>query len=440
MRLRLLLLLALLTAGQHRAGGAEPRMSWLDNGIVRLGVDLSVGGAITWLSRAGDDRNTINSFDWGRQVQMSYYSGPVPYIFGNKRPKKFWEGLGWNPIQAGDDFGHGSKVLEHRNDGRQIYVKCIPMQWPLDNVPGDCVFESWLELDGQAVRARCRLTNQRADKTFYPARDQELPAVYTNGWLHRIVSYTGGSPFTDAAVATIAPKGPEEGWTRWRATEGWSALLDDTGWGVGVWSPETVSHLGGFSGKPGPSGPRDGSCGYIAPTRREILDHDIVHEYTYDLILGNVEEIRAHARQRRSDKLPAWRFQTSRQGWYYEGLRDQGWPIGGELAVTTQRPDSWLVSPDFALAADAAPTLVIDAAFPAGQENAQLFWQRLEDSDFAGERSLLFSVTGDGAFREYRISLRNAQGYSGLIRKLRLDVADAEGVTVRIRSIRFGEE
>src|SRR4051812_49366525 len=28
----------------------EPRMSWLDNGTIRLGVDLELGGAITWLS------------------------------------------------------------------------------------------------------------------------------------------------------------------------------------------------------------------------------------------------------------------------------------------------------------------------------------------------------------------------------------------------------
>ena len=30
----------------------QPRMSWLDNGAIRVGVDLNVGGAITWLSRS----------------------------------------------------------------------------------------------------------------------------------------------------------------------------------------------------------------------------------------------------------------------------------------------------------------------------------------------------------------------------------------------------
>ena len=67
---------------------------------------------------------------------MSYYAGPVPFTPKGKQPAPQWRGLGWNPIQAGDHFGNASKVLEHRNDGKSIYVKCVPMQWPLDNEPG----------------------------------------------------------------------------------------------------------------------------------------------------------------------------------------------------------------------------------------------------------------------------------------------------------------
>src|SRR4051812_45885470 len=79
----------------------RPRTSFLDNGTLRLGVDLDVGGAITYLSLSGKERNVVNSWDWGRQIQMSYYSGPVPFVVGAKRPAKHWQHLGWNPIQAG---------------------------------------------------------------------------------------------------------------------------------------------------------------------------------------------------------------------------------------------------------------------------------------------------------------------------------------------------
>jgi len=77
-------------------------MSYLDNGTIKLGIDLNRGGAITYLSPAKEDKNVVNSFDFGRQIQMSYYAGPVPFVVGDKEPAKHWRHLGWNPIQTGD--------------------------------------------------------------------------------------------------------------------------------------------------------------------------------------------------------------------------------------------------------------------------------------------------------------------------------------------------
>src|SRR5438105_2744667 len=56
-------------------GAIEPKghkadLSIVDNGVVRLGVDLNAGGAVTYLSKSAEDNNIINSWDWGRQVQM----------------------------------------------------------------------------------------------------------------------------------------------------------------------------------------------------------------------------------------------------------------------------------------------------------------------------------------------------------------------------------
>ena len=122
-------------AGEPRHQRDESRMSYLDNGTIRLGIDLSLGGAITFLSSSKDQLNVVNNHDCGRQIQMSHYSGPVPFVVGDKRPHKSWTGIGWNPIQSGDVYHNRSQVLEHRNDGRTLYVKCVPMHWPLENVP-----------------------------------------------------------------------------------------------------------------------------------------------------------------------------------------------------------------------------------------------------------------------------------------------------------------
>lgn len=438
-RLSLLLALALGSAGFACADQPESQMSYLDDGVVRVGVDLQLGGSITWLSRSGDTTNLINSFDWGRQVQMSYYSGPVPFIVGDKRPSKYWQGLGWNPIQVGDVTHNRSRLLEQRNDGHTLYVKCIPMQWPLDNVPGECTFESWLELEGPVVHARCRLVNARADHTFYAARNQELPAVYTNGPWHRIISYTGSKPFTNDAVTELHPVPPP--WSAWDATENWSALVDDTGWGLGVWNPGCVHFVGGFSGKPGAGGPKDAPCGYVAPGRLEILDHDITHEYRYDLVLGTVEEIRAHAYHQPRTPLPAWQFTSDRQGWSYSRAIDSGWPIRGALEVQLNQDDPAVISPRFVASAEKAPVLIIDAAFDGvAAPNAQIFWSSLEQPGFAQSRSLRFKGNSDGAFHEYRVRLADSPEYGGAITQLRFDPADNAGGTVRIRAIRFTGE
>ncbi|MCE9631157.1 MAG: hypothetical protein K8S94_10655 [Planctomycetia bacterium] len=93
-------LLVLATAGN--AGAAKENISYLDNGQIRLGVNLDLGGAVTFLADSRDGVNRINSWDWGRQVQMSFYSGPVPFQPPGTTLADSWKGLGWNPIQSGD--------------------------------------------------------------------------------------------------------------------------------------------------------------------------------------------------------------------------------------------------------------------------------------------------------------------------------------------------
>src|SRR5579871_5909255 len=81
-RIRLMLIALLGTAAgcaSAQAGRTEAQMSYLDNGNLRIGIDLRIGGAITYVSKSGSTENLINSADWGRQIQMSHYSGPVPF-------------------------------------------------------------------------------------------------------------------------------------------------------------------------------------------------------------------------------------------------------------------------------------------------------------------------------------------------------------------------
>ncbi|MBV9468496.1 MAG: hypothetical protein JOZ57_04575 [Abitibacteriaceae bacterium] len=412
-------------------------ISYLDNGTIRIGVNLDLGGAITYLSTSNSQVNLINSFDWGRQIQMSHYSGPVPFAPNGKQPTPTWAGLGWNPIQSGDCYGNRSKVLEHRNDGKELYTQCVPMQWPLNNEPGECTFECWIQLKGNTALVRSRLNNNRSDKTQYPARDQELPAIYTNAPWYRLMTYTGDKPFKGDALTTMPPAFP---WVGWQGTENWAALVNEQNQGIGIWEPDTFSFIGGFTGKPGTGGPKDAPTGYIAPIRQEILDYNIPYEYDYVLIVGSLDEIRHTVYQiAPKNGLPDYHFIQDRQHWHYVNATDTGWPIQGELKVLLPKDDPQLIGPTNFWQAVAAPILYIEAAFQTGQTTAQIFWCGHGDASFTEAKSVSFEIKPDGQYHRYEVNLAASPQYQGSIIQLRFDpvFSGKAGDFVRIKSISF---
>ena len=426
------------------------QLEFIDNGTIKLGISKDLGGAITYLSKSGSDENVINNYDWGRQIQMSFFSGPVPYHEAGQKPKDHWKHIGWNPIQAGDDHGNGSKIVEFKKDGSRLYVKCIPMQWPLNNLPGECTYESFIVLEGNTAEVRSRLVNARSDKTQYPGRHQELPAVYTNGPYYRLMTYRGDKPFTGDGLFRI-PKKPagKRGWDYWLATENWAALVNDDNWGLGIYKPNNSLFIGGFAGKEGKGGTHDNPTGYIAPLHTEILDHNITYEYRYTLILGSLDEIRGHAvREGRGAGLPDWKFEKDRQHWRYHAAgkqgTDAGWPIQGFIELDLSQAGVAAISPPTLWQAEDAPVLHLEAAFKTEQQQAMVAWASYEPDDHhpkldEGKR-LRFDVIGDGRFRSYKINLASVSGYQGAMSYLMLKptLKAEKGGWIKVRRIRLG--
>jgi hypothetical protein len=435
--------LAQLTASAGQAAVGQDRMSFLDNGALRLGVDLDLGGAITCVSASGTNLNLINNHDWGRQIQMSHYSGPVPYAPDGKMPKEHWKKLGWNPIQSGDCFGNRSQVISSRNDGRSLYLKCAPKQWPLDNVSGDCEFETWIRLEQNTAQVRCRLTNHRPDTTQYPARMQELPAVYVNGPWYRLITYAGEKPFTGDALTRIEKKfeaGKLPPWAKWMATENWAAFVDDRDWGLGVWHPGVFTFLGGFVGQPGKGGSSDNQTGYICPARLEILDHNIVYDYEYALILGNLNQIRRHVYDHaRKIAPPVWHFEKDRAHWHYTGASDTGWPLQSGLHVLLDGKHPHLISPDIFCPAVQVSNMWVTAAFDTCQSRARVFWTRYDAPSLSLDRSLPFEVQPDKQFHTCKVPLGTSPEYRGVITGVRLAPVPDGGpsLSIRVKSISF---
>lgn len=415
-------------------------LSWLDNGAIKVGADLNMGGAIAFLESAERPGNLINSFDYGRQVQMSHYSGPVPFEAGGRKPHPTWTGIGWNPIQVGDCFGNPSRIVDHSNDGTTIHVACVPMHWPLENVPGECVYEWWLTLNGNSVRIRARARNERPDRKQYPARGQELPAVYANAPLYRLVSYLGDRPFTDDAATLLVGEGDGRGWpwSTFAATEGWAALVDADNWGVGVWSPGIMSFSGGFAGGDawkGKGGAKDFATGYIAPNAQDIFDHNIAYEYTCDLIVGRLSAIREHVyRQERQGVRPCVTFRGSRHHWRLSDAADTGWPILDGLRISSAGPSPELVSPILFWRAEDVPELTIEAAFPSEIREAAISVRPFTEADLRGWDAWgpnvrpapewlgpwKFPVSGGGMMRPHRVELVGRPGYAGTMLGMRV--------------------
>ncbi|KAB7731806.1 hypothetical protein F5984_06155 [Rudanella paleaurantiibacter] len=420
-----------------------PQRIFLENSQVKVGVDLNAGGAITYLADALTGVNMVNNYDLGRQLQTSLYSGPVPFEETGNRPIPQWIGLGWNPVQTGDMYNNPSQVLAYRKDStNRLYVKTAPLIWPLRNRPAECVMEHWLELRGNVIRVRSRTQLARPDTTQYQARTQEAPCMHLNAPYYRVLTYTGDKPFTnDGLFEFNAPHAITERY----ATENWAALVDKNGWGVGIYRRNEFRFISGFFGATGVGGERDDDTGYLTAIPFQVMDHNGVFEFEYDLIVGSVDRIRQYVySQPRPDTGPNFRFTTDRQGWHYYNTRDSGWPIRNELSVQWGRNDPTL--PSFAIkspkgfwrAADVR-RIVLEAAFTTSAKTARLNWRKPGDQEFEVLRSggVDFPIIGDGQFRTYTIDLSRAPGWEGIIYQIQLEATPGEAPSANERSGRL---
>jgi len=265
-----------------------------DNGTLILKLDLTRGGAISYLSLSGSSRSVVNIADEGRYIQQSYYAGKsLDRKAEGQSPA--WSPWTWNPIQVGDAFRNRAKILDFKKNGNELYVKCIPMQWDMNNKPAEAEMEQWTTLNGNVLEVRNRLTCHRTDKLYGDSllRDQELPAVYPVSALKNLYTYLGKAPFTKAPVEQLEVVNLKSGfWGIYQnVSENWMAFTDDAKWGMAVYNPLCIKFLAGMSGVPGKEA-TDGSTSYIAPVKKEILYKNCVYEYKYYILLGSLEEMR----------------------------------------------------------------------------------------------------------------------------------------------------
>lgn len=463
--------------------GDEP-IRYIENDRVKIGFNLAIGGAVVYLEdKKNNSGNMINSYDWGRQIQLSYYSGPHPFIGPNgEKPSDSWAGLGWNPIQAGDCGGYGSRVLEFKIIGDdQAFVKARPMLWPNIGLLAECVFECRYRLIDNGFELEATIVNNRSDKTRYSAHGQETPALYTNAPWYKLVTYLGDKPYENEPTSTLVDLRDGNGWPwlNYYSPERWSALLNADNYGVGVFQPNSVRAAAGFAGGDGNKGQalgeKDSPTGYIAPHESIILDWNIKYTYRTTFIVGSLDEIRQTVyslAQKEVKKTPAWEFKNDRQNWTYANTTDEGWNLQGkgltfsllpnESAIAnspdtfwqTKDADKLEITGDFA-GSDANPVEKLTLIFtPVSPADACWYLQWSEgDKDSAKDRAekeathprlpeftvetpLKRAVGGKGW--TVTVDLTKVKEYEGAMRRIQIAFPPSEG-KVNLKSVKFSK-
>ena len=206
-----------------------PKELVADNGILMVKFDLTRGGAISWISHSGSQQSFVNIADEGRYIQQSYYAGKsLDRKADGQSPS--WSPWAWNPIQVGDAFRNRAKILDFKQSKDLLYVKCIPMQWDMNNRPAEAEMEQWTFLNGNVLTIRNRLTCHRTDQLYGDSlvRNQELPAVYPISALKNLYMYEGNAAFTNAPLKKLEVKNLSSGfWGRYEnVSENWMAFVE----------------------------------------------------------------------------------------------------------------------------------------------------------------------------------------------------------------------
>ena len=238
---------------------------FLDNGTVKVGIDTAWGGTITdviW-----HNMNFVNSYDNGREVQVALYDG-APYP-----PCGDCTGAsGWDPVQGGDHFHHGSPVVDQKLGPDFLYTKTKPYQWTPENkggdkdhpVSSDVFIEQWISFlpdNPSGIRVHYKVTYFGKEPHYNTF--QEFPAVYTNWEYGKFVYYGGDTPWTNGPLSFFTmPDRPKTSPPLYDP-EQWGALVNDEGLGLAVYVPGQYPYESGFRRAPDAS--KNSGANYFFP-------------------------------------------------------------------------------------------------------------------------------------------------------------------------------
>jgi hypothetical protein len=203
---------------------------------------------------------------------------------------------GWNPVLAGDRYGHGTPTLAQTLTSNSLYTRAQPLLWnpdiagggPSEPITGDMLVEQTVTpVSGysHAFQLHYRITHLGSDS--HATAGQEFPAVYVNADYNRFVYYGGAAPWTNGAVnVTQFQRLGDPALPNLYVPEHWGAHVNEQNMGLTVYVPAQYPYVNGFD-NPGPSGPTGDGTNYFTPLFMVTIPPNFVLEGDIYVIAGD---------------------------------------------------------------------------------------------------------------------------------------------------------
>ena len=410
---------------------------YLDNGEIKVGVDLDWGGIITEIIYNGVnlvDKGFEDRDETGRSVQASFYAA------GDDINK-------WNPNQGGSAFTYGnshygSPIIEYNQSDNLIYTKTRAYNWWTDEdgdpVLSDIYIEQWVSLvpkTPNAIKVRYKM-NYFGDK-YHVIAPQSFPVVFLNKAFYKCITYNSDNPWTKDNVIDldVQLQSTEELGTHFYPTEYWASFVDDQNFGLTSYS---LDHT-----------PSWGAIRYNVDTQPSLLDTNplfdispnIIEEATQYYIVGDYNDARdiiynLHSNEPSSPT--SWEFNTdnNRERWFaYNELT--GFDISNGTLKTSSLGGDPYMGFQSSLDIDGQEYKYIEIRMKVSAGNdAYIYFTTVSDHIFDANKIKHFSITSGNNFEIYKIDMSNVATWNDIISQIRLDptnvIADIEIDYIRL--------
>lgn len=264
---------------------------FLDNGVVKIGIDREFGAAITHLSWSTYRKNVVNIHDPGRLIQQSYYAGRrLDRTEEGQSPA--WSPWPWNPIQGGGVKSWAKVPKFEIDDEGRLFSETIPKLWDMADEDADAIMRQWTTFEPglpNVVVVSCELVCQREGNDRWGKkgkRHQEIPALYFTRNFSVFRNYLGEGKWREEAQLPGPP------WGKTHAPRNVMACFNRQGQGVAVFSPAATEHWN-FGPHGGGNSPEatDGPCVHLSPIVLLDLHPRSTLRYRYWMVVGTEEEI-----------------------------------------------------------------------------------------------------------------------------------------------------